>query len=366
MEELSLCMIVRNEELFLERCLESVRLLVDEIIIVDTGSSDKTKEIAEKYADYFFEYIWDDDFSKARNFAISKASGKWILSLDADETISKEDVEKVKRILENPSVDGFYFILRDYKNDSSASGFISSMDDKYVESKESIGYTESIVLRLFKNKYRFNDKIHETVLGSIKSDNGKILKTDIVIHHFGTLKRLKAEMDEKKDKYINLMKKSLEEDSSGKPFYIVYYNIARSALMKRDYKLAEEYLWRSLKENPIFFNSLIQLGAVYLLQDNLIESEKLLRKAVELNGDNPDVHENLGILYAKKGEFNKATRKFDRALELNDKSASCYFNYALVCLQMGKKNKAIDLFEKAIELDKNYAARKEYLSLMNK
>jgi len=85
---ISLCMIVKNESKNLARCLDSVHSIVDEIIIVDTGSEDNTREIALSYGANVYEYEWCDDFASARNFAISYARGEWILSLDADEEIN--------------------------------------------------------------------------------------------------------------------------------------------------------------------------------------------------------------------------------------------------------------------------------------
>ena len=80
---ISLCMIVKNEERILKRCLDSVRDLVDEIIIVDTGSTDATKWIAAGYTDKIYDFTWNDDFSAARNFAFSKATKEYIYSADA-------------------------------------------------------------------------------------------------------------------------------------------------------------------------------------------------------------------------------------------------------------------------------------------
>ncbi|NFE60776.1 glycosyltransferase family 2 protein [Clostridium botulinum] len=94
---ISLCMIVKNEECTLEKCLKRVSEFVDEIIIVDTGSTDNTNKIALKYTDKVYGFEWCDDFAKARNFSIKKASNDWILILDADEVIEKFDVEKIKK-----------------------------------------------------------------------------------------------------------------------------------------------------------------------------------------------------------------------------------------------------------------------------
>ncbi len=101
MPTVSLCMIVRNEEDVLDRCLKSVFDLVDEIIIVDTGSTDSTKEIAYKYTDKVFDFVWVDDFSVARNFAFSKAKCEYLMWLDADDVLKDEDREQFKNLKNN-------------------------------------------------------------------------------------------------------------------------------------------------------------------------------------------------------------------------------------------------------------------------
>jgi len=96
---LSVCMIVKNEEVMLESCLKSIQN-ADEIVICDTGSTDKTIEIAKKYTDKVFtDYTWNDNFAEARNHANSKATGDWILVIDADETLEENGIKKIKDIL---------------------------------------------------------------------------------------------------------------------------------------------------------------------------------------------------------------------------------------------------------------------------
>lgn len=97
---ISLCMIVKDEERVLARCLDSLEGLMDEIIIVDTGSVDRTKEIAARYTDKIYDFAWTDDFSAARNFAFSKATGEYIYSADADEVLSEENRERFHQLKE--------------------------------------------------------------------------------------------------------------------------------------------------------------------------------------------------------------------------------------------------------------------------
>lgn len=104
MISISICLIVKNEEAVLSRCLDSLKGVGDEIIVVDTGSTDKTKEIASKYTDKIFDFKWIDDFSAARNFAFSKATKDYIYTADADEIIDKENHRKfmeIKQVLLN-------------------------------------------------------------------------------------------------------------------------------------------------------------------------------------------------------------------------------------------------------------------------
>ena len=95
---ISLCMIVKNEEKVLARCLDSVADLVDEIIIVDTGSSDATKEIASRYTDQVYDFAWQDDFAAARNFSFSKATKDYIYVPDADEVLDEENREAFRQL----------------------------------------------------------------------------------------------------------------------------------------------------------------------------------------------------------------------------------------------------------------------------
>ena len=88
---ISLCMIVKNEEAVLARCLDSVKEVVDEIVIVDTGSTDKTKEIAAQYTGLVYDFAWDDNFSAARNASFARATKDYILWLDADDVLLPAD-----------------------------------------------------------------------------------------------------------------------------------------------------------------------------------------------------------------------------------------------------------------------------------
>ena len=150
MVTITLCMIVKNEEKVLERCLESIRDLMDEIIIVDTGSTDRTKEIAAKYTDQIFDFEWVNDFSAARNFAFSKATCDYIYSADADEVVSKENHEKFRLLKETllPEVE----IVQMYYGNKLLNGTVYNFD-------------RELRPKLFKRQRSFQwiEPVHETV-----------------------------------------------------------------------------------------------------------------------------------------------------------------------------------------------------------
>jgi len=96
--KLSACLIVKNEEQRLPKCLESLKAIADEIIVVDTGSSDRTVAVAKKYQARVFHFEWCDDFSQARNYAIAQAKGKWIFVIDADEVLEPSAITILKEV----------------------------------------------------------------------------------------------------------------------------------------------------------------------------------------------------------------------------------------------------------------------------
>ena len=98
MPTISLCMIVKNEEIHIARCLESIAELVEEIIVIDTGSTDRTAEIASTYTSNVYSYLWKDDFSDARNYSFSKASMDYCMWMDADDILEETEKEKEMRI----------------------------------------------------------------------------------------------------------------------------------------------------------------------------------------------------------------------------------------------------------------------------
>lgn len=165
---ISLCMIVKNEEAVLARCLDTVADLVDEIVIVDTGSTDATKEIAARYTSNVFDFEWIDDFSAARNFAFSKATKEYIYSADADEVLDEENRLRF-RILKEQLLPEIEIVQMKYGNQLSF-GTVYNFDEEYRP-------------KLFKRLREFvwEEAIHETI-----RTFPIVYDSDIVITHMPT------------------------------------------------------------------------------------------------------------------------------------------------------------------------------------
>lgn len=149
MVTISLCMIVKNEERVLGRCLESVQEIADEIIIVDTGSEDRTKEIAEKYHARVFEQEWQDDFSRARNYSFSHAEMDYCMWLDADDIITKSEALKLKRWKEETDESSDVIMLR----------YVAGFDEK--RNPTLVYYRERIVKR--DKDFQWQGRVHEAI-----------------------------------------------------------------------------------------------------------------------------------------------------------------------------------------------------------
>lgn len=171
MTKLSLCLITKDEEKNIGACLESAREIVDEIILVDTGSKDSTVEIAAGYGAKVFHHMWRDNFAVAKNETLKHATGDWILALDADERLSGPNRNKIRHLLENPSHNTYLLQLR----------------CPYGSHNKPQGITTALAIRLFQNRIglRYYGRIHERVRPRSNQESKNTANTNIVIDHIG-------------------------------------------------------------------------------------------------------------------------------------------------------------------------------------
>src|SRR3989344_5639068 len=260
MPTLSLCMIVKNESANLAKCLCSVKVLVDEIVIVDTGSTDKTKAIAQQFTDKIYDFKWINDFAAARNESIKHATGDWILILDADEVMDKKDHKKVMEAINHWKVEGYQLISRNYTPATSMTGW-KPMTESDPLRKLPSGWYPSVKVRLFQNRQdiRFVGAMHEMVESSI---TGTIKTLSVPIHHYGTLQ---VDAEAKLQHYISLTKKKIESNPTAKS----YFELGIQYKEQGKFDLAERALTdsTSLEETSIFPR--LNLAIVQQKQDKI-------------------------------------------------------------------------------------------------
>ena len=197
MVTISLCMIVKNEEMHIARCLDSVAGLVDEIVIVDTGSTDRTVEIVSNYTSNVFSYEWKDDFSDARNESFSKASMEYCMWMDADDVLEETEKEKFLQLKQSLSPDTDIVMMK----------YHTAFDEAGIPS---FSYFRERWIRN-SSRYRWVGAVHEVI-----PPNGKVLYSDIAICH-----RKTGAGDP--DRNLRIYQKMLEEGKVLEPRQQYYY-----------------------------------------------------------------------------------------------------------------------------------------------
>ncbi len=346
---ITLCIITKNNEKTIEQCIKSVIKIVSEIVVVDSASSDKTREIAEKLGARVFDFIWKDNFSEAKNYAKDKAKEKWILNLDADETISDKDIERLSELARKDEYIGYYLIQRNYTNSSGEFCWTSCTDDIYEESKTALGFVPRKMVRLFKNDPRifFEGAVHDSVIPSImKIGLGLIGETDVPIHHYGLINR----GIERTEWYIDLEKKNIRHD------FFQEYQIASQLHSIGRLKEASEHLLESLRLNEDFHLSWLELAIIFIKNNKIIEAKPLLLRSLELQ-EHEMTWSHLGIVAVYEKKFDDAEKFFRMAISLNPKNSDFYFNLGQVLSQLKKFEKAKEAFQKASYLNPSYKDR---------
>jgi len=314
---ISLCMIVKDEEKNLVRCLSTIKPTVDEIIVVDTGSTDRTKEIATAFGTKVFEISWRDDFSEARNFALAKATCDWILVLDADEIIAPCDFVKMRNLTSHvrggkARPTGFTLTTRNYSVAMNAQGWTPN-DGSYANEETGPGWFPSRKVRLFKNdpRIRFKGSVHELVEDSMTRHKLKIHSSDILVHHYGILKA-KDGVD-KREAYYQLGKKKIGE-SGGNARAI--YELAIQAARLRRYDEAAD-LWNRFFDSGFkgdLHLAYMNLGHVYLETGRYKEAAKACKKALEIDPELKEAHLNLAMSEFYMGRPSEAAAILDNLI----------------------------------------------------
>ncbi|AFN75414.1 glycosyl transferase family 2 [Melioribacter roseus P3M-2] len=292
-------MIVKNEEKYLKDCLESVKNLVNEIVIVDTGSTDNTVSIAKEYNAKVYNFEWINDFSAARNYALSKSTGDWILYLDADERLEPGSIHELKKILNTVTKAGYFCTVKSIDSEN--------------ERDHSIRY-----VRLFKNSpdIKFRGKVHEQITDSLVENGYQIQHSKIVINHIG-YDVSKEEKEKKAKRNLELL---LEDYNQSKSSYSLF-QLGQTYYILENNDKAKEIFSELIKKDDLD-NALKAEAYAYLAQIehskfNSSDAEKLIDKAIELNPKQTYYYLFMSKVYLRQQNLYKAKIYAKKAMEAN-------------------------------------------------
>ena len=343
--KLSLCMIVKNEESSLPQCLGSIKDVVEEMIILDTGSTDKTMQVAKDFGAQVESFSWRDDFAAARNQALSYAQGEWVLVLDADEVLTQEIIPSIQQAITNPH----HLVINLVRQEVGAS------QSPY-----------SLISRLFRRhpEIKFTRPYHAIIDDSVAQIQQQERKWKVVnlpsvgILHYGYQPGTIAAKDK-----ANRARKSMERylTSNPKDPYVcsklgaLYVNIGK---LEEGLKLLERGLQYSEKnEAPLLFELNYHLGNVYTRRQNpnqaAIHYQQALQQPI-LPQLKLGAYNNLGGLLKAAGQLPMAKKAFDQALKIDPNFAIGYYNLGMTLKAMGLFIEAIAAYQKAITLIPDY------------
>ena len=396
---LSLCMIVKNEEKFLPQCLESVKDVVDEMVIVDTGSTDRTVEIAERYGAQIYHHAWQNSFSEARNYGLQFATCDWIFQLDGDEELVREDIPLLWDALRSAHPRGDVNAL-----------FVAIYND-LSDQQQSKHYFQRIYRR---GKAHYKGIVHNQLVY-----DGKPAPTEVRIRHYGYALG-KEEMAKKQRRTGDLLRKQLD-DNDGNTFAQMNYvrifrnqedfdgvveqgmafldkyrsqmtsmhyqmisnDVAYGLMIKGRYDEAKEVCRDVLGENrkneaekasqdvqeknPKNLDILFTMGAIHSRQGDYPEALKYYQKFIRTKREDKKRPEftqlivdtytiedkawnNIGECYKNMELFDQAVEAYLEAIRLDERDVVYYRNLAYSYIQMERLDKAEETFKRAIEL----------------
>lgn len=352
MTMLSICMIVKNAEQNIGECLKALTGYGWEIVVVDTGSTDRTREIAAEYTECLYECPWQDDFALAKNFAVSKASNDWVMVIDSDEFLEKmsgAEVQALERqIMEHPDEIGR--IRR--KN-------IFQAKDGKQENQEWIN-------RIFsRKKFHYVGRIHEQLM-AVDGMEYRTYQTSVVLHHTGY--DLKPEEKQAKARRnIRLLEQELAEltdkvqcsGMSGEaevqiPY--ILYQLGKSYYLAEDYGKACEYFSQGLSFdlNPKleYVIDMVETYGYALINSGRAGEALFFENIYEEFGNSADFQFLMGLIYMNNMRFEDAVHEFQKAAcqkecrttGTNDWLA--YYNIGVIHECLGQKEKAAEWYRK--------------------
>jgi Flp pilus assembly protein TadD len=346
--KISCCMIARDEEDCIARAIESVMDLAAEVIVVDTGSVDRTVPIARACGARVFQVPWEQDFSRARNYSLAKATSEWIFVLDADEVIDEPDHARIRGLIARHPDGAFAFEQRTYSNASSAYGW-NELSESQANGQVASGYFRDRQVRLFRNErfIRYHGGVHEHVEDDLTAAGIAVYPSGIVIHHYGRL-NASERVYRKSLAYCALGRVELGSTPGSVRFLM---EMAAQLLALGRIDGAIEHALCGIAIEPRNWELLNLLGLAYLKRRKRCDAERCFREALAIGGANHDLCNNLGVALMDQRRYVEALELFERGLCHRAESMSLLCNSAIACCALDRVDDAAVYVQRALAID---------------
>lgn len=355
MVKLSLCIITKDEECNIKDCLESVRDIVDEIVLVDTGSTDSTIEIASEYGARIFQTSWHDNFAAAKNQAIRHATEDWILALDADERLSSASRRKIQQLLVKPEYQAY--LLQQFS--------------PYPLANSVFGVSTALSIRLFQNNIglRYRGRIHEQIVPYGRRKEIDVANTNITFEHLGYMGKLKQKYQ--RNLSVARKRKTKHDAFSRYDLARIYTGLQRYPEAKKSLMLGLEFTeaaaWLRAQMYVLLGDILLQMknnessAAVYWVRAAEIEPKAVYPRL------------RLGTYHYKRKEFEAAAEQFENIIQLLSigslrgvfldyecKLSDAYASLSACYAKMGRREEAME----AIYQSRNLVPENDMLEIV--
>ncbi len=356
---LSLCMIVKDEEKFLPICLESVKDHVDEIIVVDTGSTDRTVEIATKYNAKIYHHPWENSFSKARNYSLSYATCDWIMWIDADEEVDERDACKLKDVIRDDDVDVIYMPMFNRPIGGKAVSVFSA--EKIFRNHIGIhfegivhnnlkysGLSKSVNIKLYHYGYNQGEEQMERKFKRTSTLLKKQIKDgpeNPIPHHYLAISYLDRKRNDECIKEALEAIRLFESENSTSQFRLLsYYTACVAFYRKQDLDNAEEYALKAINFYPDYLDAHCILTSIYFLRKEYEKCAKATKnylrslKTIESDPSKALVipyntlnhawlaHTRMAINHYEQGNENYGNQSLNNAINCADNVWEPYFS----------------------------------------
>ena len=354
MTKLSLCMIVKNEEENLTSCLESVQDIVDEMVVMDTGSTDKTVEIARQFGAKVPSFIWCNDFAIARNASLGYVTGDWVLILDADEVFNRKIISQVREAIADENNLVINLVRHEIGTSQSPYSLVSRLFRKHPAVEFSRPYHAII-----------DDSVTELLKRESKWKIAELRA--IAVFHYGYHPKAIISLD----KYQRARKamENFIKDHPNDPYTCsklgaLYLQVNQE---KAGMKLLKQALKSNKADTHVLFELHYHLGNAYTRQRDNDKAVKHYRKALAQEIMPPlklGAYNNLGVVLQTMGDLKSASKAYETTIQIDPSFITGYYNFATTLNAMGKLADAEVIYHKLLSLSPNYAAAYQNLGVV--